>query len=161
MKWNNGKERAKFEREQKELRARYIAAGMTEEQIQAMYEYDLRCFNGKRREAEHTQALDYAAVEAEDKELENPLYKKFADKLSVTMNLEDASCYAWIEEIEDERMVKAIKALPQDYIEILTEIIANGRTKSEIAQRRGVKKTAISNKISRIKNIFKKFWGDA
>ena len=157
MKWNNGKERAKFEREQKELREQYIAAGMTEEQIQAMYDFDLDVFNGKRREAEHTQTLDFAAVEAEDKELENPLYKKFADKLSVTMNLEDASCYAWIDEIEDERLVKAIKALPQDYIEILTEIIVDRRTKSDIANERGVLKTAISNKICRIKNIFKKF----
>ncbi len=55
MKWNNGKERAKFEREQKELREQYIAEGMTEEQIQAMYDFDLDVFNGKRREAEHTQ----------------------------------------------------------------------------------------------------------
>ncbi len=81
MKWNNGKERAKFEREQKELREQYIAAGMTEEQIQEMYDFDLDVFNGKRREAEHTQTLDFAAVEAEDKELQNPLYKKFSDKL--------------------------------------------------------------------------------
>ena len=157
MKWNNGKERAKFEREQKELREQYIAEGMTEEQIQAMYDFDLDVFNGKRREAEHTQTLDFAAVEAEDKELENPLYNKFSDKLSVTMNFADASRYAWIDEIEDERLVKAIKALPQDYIEILTEIIVNRRTKSDIANERGVLKTAISNKICRIKNIFKKF----
>lgn len=157
MKWNNGKERAKFEREQKELREQYIAAGMTEEQIQAMYDFDLKVFNGKRREAEHTQALDFVAVEAEDKELENPLYNKFSDKLSVTMNFADASRYAWIDEIEDERLVKAIKALPQDYIEILTEIIVDRRTKSDIANERGVLKTAISNKICRIKNIFKKF----
>lgn len=157
MKWNNGKERAKFEREQKELREQYIAEGMTEEQIQAMYDFDLDVFNGKRREAEHTQTLDFAAVEAEDKELENPLYNKFSDKLSVTMNFADASRYAWIDEIEDERLVKAIKALPQDYIEILTEIIVDRRTKSDIANERGVLKTAISNKICRIKNIFKKF----
>lgn len=157
MKWNNGQERAKFEREQRELREQYIAAGMTEEQIQEMYALDLKVFNGKRREAEHTQTLDFAAVEAEDKELENPLYKKFSDKLTVTMNFADASRYAWIDEIEDERLVKAIKALPQDYIEILTEIIVYRRTKSEIANERGVLKTAISNKISRIKNIFRKF----
>lgn len=157
MKWNNGKERAKFEREQKELREQYIAEGMTEEQIQAMYDFDLKVFNGKRREAEHTQALDFAAVEAEDKELQNPLYKKFSDKLSVTMNFADASRYAWIDEIEDERLVKAIRALPQDYIDILTEVIVDRRTKSDIANERGVLKTAISNKICRIKNIFKKF----
>lgn len=40
MKWNNGKERAKFEREQEELRKEYLAAGMTEEQIQSMRQFD-------------------------------------------------------------------------------------------------------------------------
>lgn len=157
MKWNNGKERAKFEREQKELRGQYISAGMTEEQIQEMYAFDLKVFNGKRREAEHTQTLDFAAVEAEDKELENPLYKKFLDKLTVTINFAEVARCAWIDEMEDERLIKAIMALPQDYIEILTEIIVDRHTKSEIANERGVLKTAISNKISRIKNIFRKF----
>ena len=157
MKWNNGKERAKFEREQKELREQYLSAGMTEKQIQEMYAFDLKVFNSKRREAEHTQTLDFAAVEAEDKELENPLYKKFLDKLTVTINFAEASRYAWIDDMEDEQLIKAIRALPQDYIEILTEIIVNRHTKSEIANERGVLKTAISNKISRIKNIFRKF----
>lgn len=55
MKWNNGKERKKFEAEQARLRDQYIAAGMTEEQIQAMYNYDLSVLNGNRREAIHNQ----------------------------------------------------------------------------------------------------------
>ena len=34
MGWIDGRERAKFEREQAELRVKYLAAGMSEEQIQ-------------------------------------------------------------------------------------------------------------------------------
>ena len=55
MAWNNGLERMKFEAEQAKLAAEYHAAGMTEEQIQQMYEFDLEVFNGNRRFAEHTQ----------------------------------------------------------------------------------------------------------
>ena len=41
MEWNNGKERALFHKEQAELRKQYLAAGMTEEQIQALhYDHD-------------------------------------------------------------------------------------------------------------------------
>lgn len=40
MEWNNGKERALFYKEQAKLHKQYLAAGMTEEQIQAMYEQD-------------------------------------------------------------------------------------------------------------------------
>lgn len=55
MNRNNGKERKKFEAEQARLREQYIAAGMTEEQIQVMYAYDLSVLNGNRREAIHNQ----------------------------------------------------------------------------------------------------------
>lgn len=154
MKWNNGKERAKFEREQKELREQYIAEGMTEEQTQAMYDFDLDVFNGKRREAEHTQTLDFAAVEAEDKELQNPLYKKFSDKLSVTMNFADASRYAWIDEIEDEKLSAAIKNLSVAQIELLTEMVMSDKTASEIAREQRVSQQAISKKLKKIRIIF-------
>ena len=41
MKWNNGYERKRFEANQKKLAEEYRKAGMTEEQIKAMYEFDL------------------------------------------------------------------------------------------------------------------------
>lgn len=55
MEWNNGKERKKFEKQQARLREEYRKAGMTEEQIKAMYEYDLSVFRKNRIEAIHTQ----------------------------------------------------------------------------------------------------------
>ena len=41
MSWNNGYERKKFEARQKKQAEEYKAQGMTEEQIKAMYEFDL------------------------------------------------------------------------------------------------------------------------
>ena len=44
MEWNNGKERALFEKEQANLRNEYLAVGMTEEQIKTMRDYDEEWF---------------------------------------------------------------------------------------------------------------------
>ena len=57
MAWNNGYERKKFESEQKRLAEEYRAAGMTEEQIEEMYQFDLAEFRSRRRFCEHNQQL--------------------------------------------------------------------------------------------------------
>ena len=44
MAWNNGLERNIFDEEQKRLAAEYRDAGMTEEQIEQMYQFDLNAF---------------------------------------------------------------------------------------------------------------------
>ena len=41
MSWNNGYERKKFELAQRRQAAKYRKLGMTEEQIEAMYKFDL------------------------------------------------------------------------------------------------------------------------
>lgn len=142
MKWNNGKKRREFETQQAKLKVQYIAAGMTEEQIQAMYELDLAEFNGQRREAEHTFKL----------------YEIDLENVTVEPECSSMSRYAWIDEISDERIIAALKSMPQEYIEILTEYVIDGFTHEEIAARRGATRTSITNKISRIKKIFEKFF---
>ena len=44
MTWNNGLERMKFEAAQVKLAAEYRAAGISEEQIRQMYEFNLEVF---------------------------------------------------------------------------------------------------------------------
>ena len=53
MAWNNGLERKRFDEEQERLAAEYRAAGMTEEQIEQIQQFDLEAFNSKRRYYEH------------------------------------------------------------------------------------------------------------
>ena len=57
MSWNDAYERRKFKENQKKQAAEYRALGMTEEQIQAMYEFDLEQFRSDRRFYSHTQSL--------------------------------------------------------------------------------------------------------
>lgn len=161
MKWNNGKERAKFEREQEALRKEYLAAGMTEEQIQLMRQFDEEFFNERRREAEHTQELDIHALDGDGNEDEdnkdNPLIKKFLDSLTrVDTHFENDS-YGWIEQIEDESRCKALKKLPDDYKELLTLIVCDELNQRQIAEQLGVSQQAISKKIKKIQTFFKKW----
>ena len=157
MKWNDGQERAKFEKEHEKLRKEYLAAGMTEKQIQDIFEYDWAEYRRTRIEAIHTQDLDFDSAEFDDKETDNPLYKKFLSAISVTVDYSDSSRFGWVEGIDNERIVNALRTLPKDYLELLTDIIIDGLTQSEIAKKRGVKKAAINNKMSRIRKIFKIF----
>lgn len=89
MAWNNGLERKKFEAEQAKLAAEYRAAGMSEEQIQQMYEFDLSVFNSNRRFAEHTQQFPESPFEDGD-EGQSPLYERFPEALTVSILLPSA-----------------------------------------------------------------------
>lgn len=113
MEWHDGTERRRFEREQAKLCKQYLAAGMTEEQIQALYAYDREWYKSRRREAVHTQRLDIQTSEDEDINKDNPLYKKFFEKLAVEDNHADYSRYGWLEEIQDERLYVAISKLTE------------------------------------------------
>ena len=103
MVWNNGKERALFEKEQAELLKEYLAAGMTEEQIQALRSRDEEWYRIRRREALHTQSLNITAFDEDDgdDETKNPLLKKFLHSFSVEDKHWENSRFGWIEQIED------------------------------------------------------------
>lgn len=155
MEWNDGVERRKFEREQARLRKKYLAAGMTEEQIAALRAFDEEWYNGRRREAEHTQALDIYTSEDEERK-DNPLIEKFPDKLTVTDKHWEGR-YDWIEQIADKRKYKAVKALSDEDKELLTLLYKYGYTQTKIAAIYGVVKVVICKKIKRIKKFLKYF----
>lgn len=156
MEWNNGKERALFHKEQAELRKQYLAAGMTEEQIQVLYAFDREWYKSRRREAVHTQRLDIQTSEDEDINKDNPLYKKFFEKLAVEDNHADYSRYGWIDELESEELAKAVNALSDSDKELLTMLI-NGFTQSEIGAEMGVRQQSVSKRIKKVQRFFRKW----
>lgn len=159
MEWNNGRERALFEKEQAELRKEYLAAGMTEEQIQQMYEYDLAWYKSRRREARHTQRLDITAFDEDnsDSEAKNPLLKKFLHNFTVEDKHWENERFGWIEQIENKSLYKAVNALSDMEKEILTELLYDGFTQNEIAQNFGRNQSSISRRIAHLKKNLKKF----
>ena len=159
MSWNDGYERRKFEARQKKQAEEYRALGMSEEQIQIMYEFDLEQFNSNRSYYSHTQSFipdDFDESEDDDEKLS--IFEKFKDVLTISIeDSSDKSRYWWIEEIDEPETVKKIKSLSERDLEILTLMVIDELTHEEIAKIMGVCVRTIERVNARFKNLFKKF----
>ena len=156
MAWNNGLERMKFEAEQARLAAEYRAAGMSEEQIQQMYEFDLEVFNSNRRFAEHTQQFPESPFEDGD-EGQSPLCEKCSEALTVTMDLPIGNDrFSWIDEIDDEQLVQRLKLLSVEELDLITRIAMEEQTQTQVATEFGVNQSTISRRLEKIIKILKK-----
>lgn len=144
-----------FRKQQKKLRDEYIAAGMTEEQVAMMYEFDkaqlARDCAFKRR----TQPLMEICDDDFDCEGQNTLLNRFHEQLSSEFDTFYASRYWWVEEITDTELALRIKTLSQDDLELLALIVFDGCTQVEIAMLKNTSKQAINNKLARIKKFLK------
>ena len=85
MGFNYGLEKRKFTEEWKKLYHEYKAAGMSEEDIQAIYAFDLNVFRKNRTECQRTQPLSESSCDdgTEQGESMSALLKKFSSALSV------------------------------------------------------------------------------
>ena len=159
MGWNNAYERKKFEAKQKKQAEEYRALGMSEEQIQIMYEFDLEQFNSNRSYYSHTQSFipdDFDESEDDDEKLS--IFDKFKDVLTISIeDSSDKSRYWWIEEIDEPETVKKIKSLSERDLGILTLMVIDELTHEEIAKIMGVCVRTIERVNARFKNLFKKF----
>ena len=70
---------------------------------------------------------------------------------------ETKSKFAWIGEIENERLLSALENLSEDDLKLLTLYAYEGYTVTEISKVLGVSQPTISIKIKRITNFLKKF----
>lgn len=159
MRWNNGKERANFEKEQAEKRKKYLAAGMSEEEIQTLLNFDKDYLRSQRREAMHTQRLNIPAF-AESESIDDsksPLLKKFLHSFTVEDKHFESERFGWIEQIENQPLYETISALSDFEKEILTELLYDGFTQEEIAESLGRNQSSISRRIAHLKKILKNF----
>ena len=76
MSFNKGYELKKFEAHWEKLRIEYAAAGMTEDAIQKMYDYDRQQFNSERTFVERTQEFTAPAYESSEEEA-SPLMLRY------------------------------------------------------------------------------------
>lgn len=155
MAWINGLERKRFNEEQARLAAEYRAAGMTEEQIKQMHQFDLEEFNSTRRFFEHNQQIPDNIFGTDDEGL-CPLNDKFLEAMSVTLDQTDAkSRYWWIEEIEDPQIATAARRLSAEDLELITLYAFEQYTVREVAAEIGISKSTISQRLDRLRKFFK------
>ena len=161
MSFNKGYELKKFEAHWEKLRIEYAVAGMTEEAIQKMYDYDRQQFNSERTFVERTQEFTAPAYEGSEEEA-SPLMLRYQEVITTTDTYhETKSKFVWIGEIEDERLLSALENLSEDDLKLLTFYAYEGYTVTEISKVLGVSQPTISIKIKRITNFLKKFDFDA
>ena len=156
MSFNNGNERRKLNAKWEQLRVQYREAGMSEEAIQAMYEFDLGVLNSERAYDANTVAVcdgddDKDARKAAD-------FKQYEAAITVTDTYrETKSRFAWIGEIENERLLAALENLSEDDLKLLTLYVYEGYTENEISKAFSISQPAIHKRIEKITIFLKKF----
>ena len=147
MNWNDGKERKLFEKRQAILAEQYRSVGMTEEQIQQMYEFDLAVYRSERVFYTHTQALEINFDDEDVGDISNFLLE------CQTENFRDYSNrYWWIEELE--KLYKAAMSLSYEEKELITLYVFEGYTQKEIANKFQCSQVAICKRLDKIKKAF-------
>ena len=161
MGFNYGLEKKNFDSQWAMTRKQYEDAGMSSEAIHAMYDYDWSVFNANRSYQNHTQEMAAPSFE-QSEESYSPLMNKYQEAVSVTDTYhETKSRFAWIGEIENERLLSALEKLSEDDLKLLTLYTYEGYTVTEISKVLGVSQPTISIKIKRITIFLKKFDFDA
>ena len=156
MSFNNGNERRKLNAKWEQLRVQYREAGMSEEAIQVMYEFDLGVLNSERAYDANTVAVcdgedDVDARKAAD-------LKQYEAAITVTDTYhETKSRFAWIGEVENERLLAALESLSELDLKILTLYVYAGYTESEIASALESKRITIHKRIDQMTMFLKNF----
>ena len=153
MGFNNGSERRKLNAEWERLRVTYRQAGMSEEAIQAMYEFDLNALNSERAYSTNTVKVEETGDDESNADLIN--FKK-ACEVKDTYH-ETKSSFSWIGEVEDERLLAGLEKLSREDLELLTLYAHEGYTVTEISKVFRLSHQCISVKIKRITNFLKNF----
>lgn len=159
--YNHGLAEKQFKKEWNRQREEYRKAGMTEEMILQMYEYEREMFNSERRYLEHYEDAEFLWELPSDNAGEDAkkakMREKYMDVISVSMPESDKdSTLGWINEIESGELFKTISSLNKEEIELLTLYAMGEMSIAEIARVKCVAKQTIWKKIDRIKNKFKK-----
>ena len=155
--FNKGYELKKFEAHWEKLRIEYAEAGMADDAIQKMYDYDRQQFNSERTCIERTQEFTAPAYESSEEEA-SPLMLRYQEAITTTDTYhETKSSFAWIGEIEDEHLLAALEQLSDSDLELITLYAYEEYDTVEISKLFGTTKQNISKKIRRITNFIKDF----
>ena len=139
---NFGAEYKRFKKEMEKKHELYAQLGMSQEQIDALDEFDKEEFLSDNTYKRHVQSLSI------DEDSENPenlrlLFKKFGDVLSVELKAISRDKYAWLDDISSLSLL--------DDLDLLDAYVFNEKRYREIGEARKVTPQCIYKKIQRIK----------
>ena len=153
MKFNNGSERVRLENRWKKLRIQYREAGMSEDSIQAMYQFDLDVLNGERAYVDNTQPL-FSTEDDED----SVDFKQYEKAITVTdVYHETKTRFAWVGEIKNERLQAGLEKLSDEELQLITLYFHDEYSTVELSKVYGIAQHNISKRILKITKFLKKF----
>ena len=85
MEFNNGNERRKLNKKWERLRVQYQQAGMSEDAIQAMYDFDLGVLNSERSYVANTLAIVDDGDDSTGRKSSD--FKQYEKAIAVTLSL--------------------------------------------------------------------------
>jgi len=145
--WNNGYERRSFEETQRQQACRYRAAGMTEEQIRAMYEYDLATFLEERKYREKCVGLDCA-----NEKFPGMVVNPFENNAPVRQFLL-SEFFPWINQIEKQNYLEAIDEMDWDQKRVIQLLVFENMSQREVAKVMHINQSCVSRKLEQIADI--------
>ncbi len=138
MGYNYSREKRKFDAEWKKKEEWYRESGMSEEVIQEIFTYDWAEFNATRKFYRYMEDVDVDRISEKSGDI-----------------LEAALAKDWTELLDSLEMLRKIRKLPADYIEIIEMLYFENLTQWEIAERMSCSQQNIAKKIEKIKKILK------
>ena len=117
MSFNNGNERRKLNAKWEHLRVQYREAGMSEDAIQAMYEFDLGVLNSERAYITNTMTVSGVADDGAAKETSD--FKQYEKAVTVTDTYHETKTrFAWVGEVQNERLHTRLEKLSDEDLKL-------------------------------------------
>ena len=134
MAYNYAREKRKFDAEWKRKALWYRKEGMSEEDIEAMYSFDLEQFNRDRAYESRRRPLETAC---------GSCYTLMPER--------NSGRGGWIEELSDPRLSAKLRELPEADLELLTLLCVDGCAQTQAAHVLGFTPQAVSKRLRKIK----------
>lgn len=114
MGFNYSKEKFIFDKEWEKLREQYRKAGMSEESIQELYDFDWSWFRMRRNYENRVQAMPEEEIDEQNAETRSNLFQRFTSLSTSFDEVELSGRYAWMDTISDDALSEKLKEL-SDY----------------------------------------------
>ncbi len=129
---------------------------MDEETIKQIYEFDLQWFNSDRRyirrQADLPENMTVYDFTCSDGRSDTEEVLPDSGALNVTPS---DRCW-WINEIEDEELLRKLMLLSDSDIDLLTALVFEGKTQAEYAQSKSTNQQSVSRQFQQIRKILEK-----
>ena len=139
MGFNYAREKRKFDEKWKKLEEWYRKSGMSEDAIREMHKYDWSEFNSTRKF--YRRGDDDVEVESIAEEDVDAIDKTFSGER--------------IELLDTSDLVRKVRKLPADYIEIIDLMVRENLTQEEVARRMHCSQQNIAKKIEKIRKLLR------